>query len=534
MNEIPGNLFYDQFIRLLALVRGSWRFRWHALAAAWGVALAGWGFVYMLPDQFTATAKVFVDTDSVLPRLLDQLTVRTNVIPKVNMMAEALLSRPQLAKVARNTDLYLRADTPEEMEALLDMLKLKIRIDGRGRDNLYTISYADYDPQMAFRLVDSLLNSFVEDTLGLNKTDSSKAQDFLEHEIADVEARLTAAEDRRAEFRKANVGMLPGERGDYYARLENAISDLDRLQGELRVAEQLRQTLDSQLAGEEPQYGIMSPGGTFRTNSEQDELGVRIDRHRTELDALLLRYTEKHPDVIQLRETIAVLEARRIRRRSEGPVLIEQQPLELNPVYQAMQIAYNDAEIKVKTLEAQVREQRREVNNLRQMVDTIPEVEAQLTRLNRDYDVMKTQYEALLSRLESARLTENAEQNRNDLKFQIIEPPAIPIQPSSPNRMIFLAIVLVMAIGGGAVLALFLHQINPVFSSKEALREVLGYPVLGALTLNRSASERSRQRVQATFFGLAASLLLLAFVAVEFWRESAARTLQALLGGDVA
>ena len=200
----------------------------------------------------------------------------------------------------------------------------------------------------------------------------------------------------------------------------------------------------------------------------------------------------------------------------------------------AMQIAYNDAEIKVKTLEAQVREQRRQVNNLRQMVDTIPEVEAQLTRLNRDYDVMKTQYEALLSRLESARLTENAEQNRNDLKFQIIEPPAIPIQPSSPNRMIFLAIVLVMAIGGGAVLALFLHQINPVFSSKEALREVLGYPVLGALTLIRSASEKSRQRAQATFFGLAASLLLLAFVAVEFWRDSAARTLQALLGGDVA
>ena len=138
------------FMLAITYAQGMWRYRWYALLVAWVVAVTGWAWAYSLPNEYRADARVYVDTQSVLRPLLRGLAVESDVQSRVAIMTQTLLSRPNLEKVARKTDLDLRAQTPAQMESLLSWLQhaVEIHSDSRRHD-LYTISYADTNPQMA-------------------------------------------------------------------------------------------------------------------------------------------------------------------------------------------------------------------------------------------------------------------------------------------------------------------------------------------------------------------------------------------------
>src|SRR5262245_54213921 len=250
---------YEVWGQIVEQLSGMWRFRWRALVVAWSVALAGWAWVYALPNIYNASARVHVDTESMLRPLLRGLVVESNIQDQLNFMTRALLSRPQLEKVARETDLDLRAHTPREMENIIEELQRKILIAGDGRSSIYTISYEDADRQLAQRVVQTLLDTFVETSLGNKRSDSSSAQRFLEEQIKDYEQRLSQAEDRLAEFKKKHVGMMPGDGGEYYERLQKENQTLDGLRADLRLAVERRDQLQGQIDGEEAVFGVVQP-----------------------------------------------------------------------------------------------------------------------------------------------------------------------------------------------------------------------------------------------------------------------------------
>jgi protein tyrosine kinase modulator len=517
--------------QIVTQVRGAWRFRWHAVALAWGVALLGWLVVLALPDSFEARARVYVDTDSVLKPLLTGLAVDTNVMSEVNMVSTVLLSRPNLEKVVRETDLNLRAKTPEQLDRLLESLPLAIELKSGGRDNTFSIVYSDSDRAMALRVVRRLLNTFVEGSLDVKRADSSGAQRFLEEQIRDYEKRLREAEDRLATFKRENVGLMPGETGDYYTRLQTSVTSLEDLRGKYRLASGRRNELLKQLEGEEPTFGLVA-GPRSGPPSPYD---AKIAELQKRLDALLLAYTDRHPEVVAIRETIAQLEAQKSSSAPPPVVSAEADParlalraLDINPVYQNMKLTLSQTDVELAELRSRIADAERTVSNLKQRVDTIPEVEAQLVRLNRDYEVNKAQHTALLQRLESARLSEEAEHSNEDVKFRIVEPATVPLKPAGPKRTLFLSAVMFLGLGCAGALAIVLNQLRPVFSSRRALGEVTGLPVIGTVSfvpLLRAERGLAREPLMlATAFGL---LLLLYVLSIAFvdWLAPATRSL---------
>lgn len=503
---------------VLGQVRGSWRYRWRALAAMWGVALVGWLFVYMLPNKYEARARVYVDTESVLRPLLTGLAVGTDVITQVNMMSRVLLSRPNLGKVARETDLYLRTKTPEELEQLLLKLQRNLRLEGGGRDNMFTITYVDSERAMAQRVVQTLVNTFVEDTLGMNRSDSSNAQRFLEEQIGELEGRLRDAENRLAEFKRKNFGLMPGEGGDYYKRLQTATSELAATRQQYNLLSAKREELLRQLEGEEPTFGLGTPSDTGAPASSVDG---KLAEYRKQLEGLLLQYTEKHPEVVALRERIAQLEAQKeqeatTKRERRGPrPSTGANALNINPVYQTMKIGLSATEVEMAQLRDKMAIQQADVSKLQSLINTLPEVEAQLQQLNRDYEVNRVQHTQLLQRLESARLSEQAEQSKEEIKFRIIEPAAVPLKPVGPNRALLLTAVLFFSVAVGGALAFVLHQLNPVFLSRASLREFTGLPVLGSVSLIHQTADAAAGLLQDRRVLFAAGLggLMILYVA---------------------
>ncbi|HSC05299.1 MAG TPA: XrtA system polysaccharide chain length determinant [Steroidobacteraceae bacterium] len=520
--------------QLLVALQGMLRYRWHALAFAWALAVVGWIGVMVLPDNYEARAKVYVDTDSVLKPLLRGLTAENDVMTEVNMMSRALLAQPQMEKVARETDLYLRAKGPKEFERLIDNMRERITIEMLPQaPNLYSIRYLDHHREMAERVVRELLDSFVEDTRLAQGQDTSSAQRFLEEQIRAYEQKLREAEDRLAAFKKENVGKMPGEEGDYYERLQVAMQRMETLRAELKIAQDKRDQAALQLEGEEPTFGIMN-----NMVESASPLAGQLTESRKQLDKLLLKYTEKHPEVRALKDRIAALEEQMKTEKTGGVPQVKTSELAVinsidqNPVYQQMKMALSSAEIVLTETRSKLRETEKEVASLRASVNTIPEVEAKLAQLNRDYEVNKAQHSALLKSLESAKLSEDVEQSRDDVRFRVIEPPVAPLRPVSPNRPLFVAVVLLGAIAAGCGLAFLMHQLNPVFATRQSLRDSLAdMPVLGSVTLALSPKQVAVERRDRLRLAAAAGLLVVAFVIALVLEPYASVWLQGLLKG---
>jgi len=149
----------DLLRQIVAEFKGSWRYRWTAMTVCWITCLFGWVSVYGLPDSYESEATVYVDTNSALKPLLAKMTVRSDVLGRVELVTAAMLGRPQLEKVARETGMHLRADDREEMDAMIFEMEQRISIvnDARREPNLFEIMYRDKDPQMAQAVVASLL-----------------------------------------------------------------------------------------------------------------------------------------------------------------------------------------------------------------------------------------------------------------------------------------------------------------------------------------------------------------------------------------
>lgn len=488
-------------------VRKIWPYRWLALAVATVLSLGGWFGVLTMPNEYEVSAKIFIDTRSMLKPLLKGLTISNDSLSSsANLMKRTLLTRPNLEQVARNTDLDLGTNSDQEFDSLITALAQRIKLSGTSRDNIYEIKFVDNDPNKAKRFVDEVLNTFLETALGDSRQDTALTQKFLDEQIADYEKRLIDAEDRLKEFKQKNIGLMPGDGGNYYSRLEEANLELRNAELELREAQNRRAELARQIEGEEPVLGIMDDAEVWDSNTSTKYDG-RIAELESQLDQLLLQYTEKHPDIIGIRLTVSQLEEKQKEEQQrldelESSSSFGSSDSDESLVYQEMKIALGQAEADVAGLKIRAEEFKRRVDDLERLVDTVPEVEAELQRLDRDYSLNKRNFEELIKRRESARLSEEVDDKADRLKLKVIEPPRIPLSPIGPKRIQLFSGVLVASLGIGVAIAFLLTQITPRFYSSAELREFAQIPVIGVVTMISGGRQKTERLMELAVFGL--------------------------------
>jgi polysaccharide chain length determinant protein (PEP-CTERM system associated) len=506
----------EQIQQARRYVRMVWPHRWAAILTAIAVCLVGWSYALVIPNIYEVNAKIFVDTQSMLRPLLKGLAVDTNVIAQnAVLLQRTLLTRPNLEDVARKADLDLETETARDFELLVARLAQKITFTGTSRDNIYQIAIEDPDVNRAKRIVDELLNRFLETALGSSRLDTEVTQKFLDDQIREYETRLTDAEERLKEFKQRNVGKMPRDGANYFQNLQATRERLKNAEVELQEARNRSYTLEQQLAdAEKSAINAASSGAPgVQLHSSYDE---RIDRLEDQLDQLLLLYTDKHPEIVALTQQLAQLSSKREDELKALPSSMTDNvgaagASVYGETYQQIQLAKAEAAGEVAALAARVSAYQEDVLELEKAVDVVPEIEAELKRLDRDYGLNRNQYEELLKRRESARLAEQADESADDIKLKVIEPPRIPLEPIGPNRVRLLVLVLLAAFGIGGGVAVLLSQVKPRFYSSEELREVTQLPVLGTISFLASNAQRRERRMELLMAGVVLSGLLTFF-----------------------
>ncbi|MGB5082989.1 MAG: XrtA system polysaccharide chain length determinant [Burkholderiales bacterium] len=497
--------------QLLSHLKAIWRYRWYAVAFAWVAAVGGWTAVYLAPDRYEASARVYVDTQSVLRPLLAGLTVQPNVDQMVAMMSQTLISRPNLEKVIRMADMDIELKTTEDREKLITRLTRELAIKGAGRENLYIIAYTDKDPQEAKRVVQSLLTLFMEGTLGDQRKDSEAARRFIDEQLKTYIEKLVAAEKAVTEFRRRHMGLMAGDRRDYYTRLVEAQAALREATLELKEAENSRDAIKKQLAGDEAIPSLL--GESSAEVGINPEIDVRVQALEQKLDGLRLNYTEEHPDIVAAVRTIARLKEQKkaeAKLRKPSPSAAQAQ----DPVHQQLTVALASAEANVAGMRARVAEYDKRYNELKAAANAVPQVDAEYTQLTRDYEVTKKNYESLLSRRESAQISGEMETRSSVMNFRVIDPPRVPLVPKAPNRLLLASLVLLAALGGGLGVAFLISQLRPTFNDERRLREVSGLHVLGTVIMARTGAQGTRRTRGLVALLISLASLLSAYVAV--------------------
>ena len=519
-------------------IRGAWRFRWAALVVALTAAIAGWAIVFALPDRYAADARVFVDTRTALKPALQGLTTDQNVDAQINYVRQSLLEGPQLEKIARDTGVLPDATTdPRARGRILDRFSDRIALtvtnagsQGDERSTagtIYSFHYVDSTRERSLHVVETLLNTFVEQTLGGKREGSENAQKFLETQIKDYEQRLSAAEDKLAAFKKKNVGLMPSDQGGYFAQLQKEVDAAKKAETDLSIAMSRREELAKQLrsdsvvstTGSSVISGLRGQGGANDTLS-------RIQETQAKLDELRLKYTDRHPDVIATRATLDELKKRRVTeleslRRGDASA-VASSGAGNNPVYQSMQLELNKVDVEIAALRREFAQHQGSVAELRQRLNSAPQVEAEYQQLNRDYDVNKAQYTALLASYQKARLGERAD-NAGSVRFEVALPPTSPVTPVWPRRTVWLAEIWLAALAAGAGVAYGLHTLRPIVSSARAINELTSFPVLGVVSAAFPRRERREFWRHLLSFSAATSSLLVLFVIVLVLNWSGAR-----------
>ncbi len=392
--------------------------------------------------------------------------------------------------------------------------------------NLFTITYRNPNSKLAHDVVQTLLTIFVESATGSNRTDMENARRFLEHQISSYEQQLRAAEKRRADFRAKYADILPPQLnsdGPSTSATETARTNLHTVDGKLQDMIIARDTLNQELTNTPPMLVVEeAPKAMVNAAGQPIAPGkTKLQEAQEQLKMLLLRDTDQHPDVIAQKKLIESLKSSPegsapanggeggkagLAAAAAGPQ--SGQRSVPNPVYEQLKVKLVEADASVGSLQRQRTAAGDLVDRLEKVQREQPGLLAEYQNMDRDYGVLRKNYEELLGRLQSANLAQAADTQADKVKLQIVDPPEVPRLPAAPNRLLLVSGVLFAGLGAGVLFPILLGQLDRSFSTVDDLRN-LGLPVVGGISILGQPPFLQRVMIAARFSAAVMALMVI-------------------------
>jgi polysaccharide chain length determinant protein (PEP-CTERM system associated) len=521
---------HHDFIDIASHLPAFYRRPWLILAVAWLVCLPGWLGVSFVPDRYVASARVHLETESLLQPLLRGITVDVDARAQVEVMQRTLISRPNLERVVRMADLNTAGAAGPQLDSLIAALQRRIEIKA-DHAGLFTISYNDDSPKQAYRVVQALLDVFVESRQGSTRQELGAAHRFLTQQVQQYEERMREAEAALAKYKQENMGLLPG--GTTFLEVfGRAQTEAQQNRAELQDLLAREADLNRQLATQ-PAYVETDPDGMV-VGGPPSNLEVRILELEQRLDDLRVRYTDKHPEVVK---TVSMLEQLRKEMVTHGAADGEAgktRTLMPNDVRRTIQMQLVEVQSQTAALRSRIDRKTQELQDLRGKISRVPEVEGQMARLERDLQMTRRSYEELVARQETATISESRENLAEKVQFKVIDPPQVPTVPSGLKRSLLLTAVLAAGLLLGCAISVAQVMVQNTFLNAAQLARVTGLPVLGAVGISvASAPRRNLPRLAGYALGLAALMAAYAGLMVAEHDIGLARLRHQLVGGTI-
>ena len=499
-----------------------WTRRWLALGVAWGLCLAGWLAIALIPNSYESKARIFAQMQSILPQQVG-ITAADHQTDLLRVK-QSLTSTESLQKVVRRTDLNLLVGSEADLAAQVAKLRAEIKVAAQIENpNMIEISATSgvrgfsnaQNARTATGIVQALLDLFIEENLAGDRAETGQSLEFLDQELKRREAELQIADQRKLEFEAKFLSSLPGE-GSIEHRMSAARMELANIDQQLMAAQATLASIRAQMGSTPSNIATPSFGGGG---------GGYASQQLAQLQGTLAQqqargWTDSHPDVIATKAEIARIRPQAQAERASGSGGSMDAP---NPAYGSLRAMAAEREATIAAAQMRKNQIQAALAEFASKQTNEPGVLAEQARLNRDYEVLKRQYEKVLQDRDQVRLRGAVQDKTDAVQMKVIDPPSKPTVPVAPNRPVFLTVILFVAIAGGIGAAFAKAQLQITFPTQAQLEQAIGLPVLGSIGEIFTAERRARHRQRLKWFvgaggALAGSYLVL--MMVEFWQRS--------------
>jgi polysaccharide chain length determinant protein (PEP-CTERM system associated) len=450
-----------------------------------------------LPDIYRSNTVILL-TPQKLPSFYVQSPVTSTIDQRVRTTSEAILSRTRLQQVVEEFNLYPQLTG---IDGRASKLRRNIQIDIR-RNDTFAISFDHTVPEMARQVAERLGSLFVNENLEMREQLATGTTTFINMEVDRLRKELEKEEAEVNLFKAEHRFELP-----------------EQLDANLRTLEQLRTQLQSNsLRVSSLQERKASLGKQLAEVQNIPTVGSSKDfeTRKLQLQDLLARYSEKHPDVIRLKEEIQSLEAEAKRlSQTKGTVPT---PIVRDPVQQVLIKQIEDLNLEINSMQAAEVALRKQIASYQTRVDNAPMRAIELSKISRGYDIKLKKYQDLQGKSHESQLSENMEKKQKGEQFQVVDQANLPQAPAAPNRLFIFIAALGLGIAVAFGLAFVQDNLDTSFKRAEELREYSDVPLLATIpAVSSRASILEQRRSQRILVFVSGLVWVVGIVSVHYF-----------------
>jgi succinoglycan biosynthesis transport protein ExoP len=522
-----------------------------------------------LPPKYMSETTILVEEQQI-PREYVRTTVTSYVEERLQVITQRVMSRTKLMEIIKELNLYVemreRATTEEVIEKMREDIKLTTisadmtdKRSGRSSSGTiaFVLSYEGLNPALVQRVTNVLASLYLEENVKSRSERASNTTEFLQAEADKISKQIDEYESKIAEFKKNHIEELSSDASQ--SALDRLQRDIEQMTLQIRNLEERKLYLISQLSGLEESERVVSGGG--------GRSAARLEQLRMQLASLLANRSEKHPDVIRLRNEIAQLEGRRpsgqrsslqselnklnselnqlkgkysdkhpdvIKKRQEidkvskklavapaesysssSPVVVSEKP---NPAYLALKMQVDALDLEINGLKRAQEETREKIEVYQKRLERAPIIEKEYSALVRDYGTERHRYNEIMAKLMEAKVAQEMEESHQGERFTIIEPAQRPQKPHKPNRPAIIIIGLVIAMGAGFGYAAGREALDRTIKSPDDLGRITGAPLLTVVPFLETELEKRRRKKRTIAFAAAGfATVIVGLVVLHFF-----------------
>jgi polysaccharide biosynthesis transport protein len=523
------------------------RRRWWILSSVFIVPLLTLVGLHFVPNQYKSEATLLVVQQQVPQRYVVPNST-TDITSELQAMKQEVLSRSQLLEIIRKFGLYKQATTRIAPEQLIEKMLKNIEIipieaaPTRKDFDAFKISFTGESPVVAQEVTNTLTSLFIQENLKTRQEQANNTTNFLDEQLASAKAKLAEQEEKLRDFKTQYLGQLPEQQQGNLGILTSMQSQLQNTITAMSRAQEQRAYLESLLSGYQARgsaallLGSTSGSRTADPGKRRGPLEAAQDevaRLEEQVADLRVRFTAQHPDVVNADAALTAAKAKLegLRALAEKQERLAAQAAAQGSHGAAPSIVNAVDEPAVAQLKGQLEANRLEIENLKkdetkfkaglaeyeQRLNLTPVREQQLTGILREYDLQKLNYSDLLSKELQSRLATNLEKQQGGQQFRLIDPPSLPMVPSSPKRVKINLGGLAAGLGLGLALALLMEMKDPSFHSETRFAKRFPAPLVVSIPLVVSTAERRSRNWIRSFEVVAGCVFLLVLCAAEFY-----------------
>ncbi len=461
----------------------------------------GLGIYLSTPKEYQSTSLLSYQRQGISPNKMSP-DLETKIRDIVNSLTQIVTSRTNLEKIINDVQLYQEEQKILPIEDAIEMFRKKIVVIPSRQGEVFTVSYSGSAPDKVVRATNAIAALFIEENLKYRQEKATDTSSYTSQELETAKKVMDTQENAMRDYKLQNYDEMPEHREANLTRLTSLQAQYQRKQESIQDLEKTLVLIQDQLNNR--RMLIQQSVGPAQDNSEGDNR-LSLPNLRSALDALLLKYTEKHPEVVRIRKLIEKVEQdgtpgggrnglTRGSRAADGGSVYDK-------VLMQLEVQQKGVRLNIANLENEKNELRKIVAQYEKWVSAAPVREAEWSSLTREYGQLKKHYDYLVGQNLQAESMLSLEQQQKGSQFKIEDPARSSGRPIKPDFLKIMGMSLMVALGFSVVVTFMLDYFDNSFRDPEILKPTLGIPLLITIPYIETTAEQKKAKKQSFAVG---------------------------------